>query len=170
MIISRGLNTPVNIISSFRSSIGPSTRKAIFDETLISVKLAATNASASLHSVISTATNIIPGMARIGWSRRKRLDPLVADLLPGECGQNRAQDQEHRDIDEIVQGGSGDITEPRPGMFSSSSAGVHRANHRAGPTSFSLFLRHSRGGRDFIRQGMAGIAKVVSSEFPYFLY
>ena len=66
--ISFVLNTRVYINRSFRSSIGPSTRNASFAESCIFVKLAATNASASLHKHISTAMSIINGIARYGCS------------------------------------------------------------------------------------------------------
>ena len=67
--ISRGLNTRVYINSSLMSNIGPSTKNASLLDTLNSVKLAATKASASEHRHNTTANSIITGIARYGVSR-----------------------------------------------------------------------------------------------------
>src|SRR5579883_924117 len=67
--IKRSRKTRVYIMRSLRSSIGPRTRNASLAVMCILVKLAATNASASLHKHIRIARSIIAGMARKGSSR-----------------------------------------------------------------------------------------------------
>ena len=110
--ISRGRKTRVNIKSNLRSSIGPSTRKASFAEMCMLLKLAATNASASLHRHMIIAMNIIRGMAEDRLLSRKCVDSICSDLLLGDRREHRAEDQEDRDIDEVVQRGRGDVPQP----------------------------------------------------------
>ena len=89
--------------------MGPSTRNASLAEMCILVKLAATNASASLHRHIKIASSIIAGIARKGSSRENFSISLVEMYERASTARTAAEDEEHRDVHEVVQCRRGDI-------------------------------------------------------------
>ena len=109
--ISRGRKTRMYMKINFRSSIGPSTMKASLAAGRRVVKLAATKASASLHRVTTTAKTIMMTMDRTGWpADQLPMSSLVTNRRTAR-GHQGAQQQEGRDVDEIVQGGLGNAAQ-----------------------------------------------------------